>query len=141
MPSLPEPIHQRLIDEFKLAAEKVAGAEDLAGKVYYFSVFFGEVGRLLNQHWDTDLALMHNVIERACQTIPLITPQLPAVVAPPYDGFLHAIDAASEEFVSVFDAPEIDALRFYRAVARVAELTYVCNGNGAYLLQKGMIQL
>ena len=141
MPSLPEPIRQRLVAEFKIAAENVAEAEDLPGKLYYFSVFFGEVGRQLNMHWDTDLVLMHNTVQAACGTIAAMAPQLPPAVAPPYDEFLAALDAISEEFVSVFDVPEIDTLRYFRAVARVAELTYVSGGNGAYLLHKGMIKL
>lgn len=141
MPSLPDQVRQRLADEFKLAAQKVAEADDLPGKMYYFSVFFGETGRQLNNHWDSDLVLLHNTVQAACQTIPIFVTQLPAIAAPPFAEYLHALDAVSDELATIFDAPEIDTLRFYRAVARVAEITYVSGGNGAYLVQKGMIKL
>jgi len=141
MPSLPEPIRQRLLSEFRIAAEKGAEAEDLPGKLYYFSVFYGEVSRQLNVHWDADLVLMHNTISLACQTILPSVTSLPAVASPPADEFLASIDAVSRELVSVFEEPEIDALRFFRALARVAEIQYLSGGNGAYLRQKGMIAL
>ncbi len=141
MPTLPEPIRQRLAAEFKTAAENVIEADDLPGKLYYFSVFFGEAGRQLNVHWDTDLVLLHNTVQAACGTIAAMAPQLPPAVAPPYEEFLAAIDAISEELAGIFEQPQIDTLRYFRAVARVAELTYVAGGNGAYLLHKGMIKL
>ena len=140
MPLLPEEIHQRLAGEFKYAAAKVAEAEDLPGKVYYFSVFFGETGRQLNNHWNADLALLHNVVQLACQVIPQVA-QLPAIAAPPHVEFLHAIDTVSVELAAAFETPELDMPRFYAAVARIAELTHLVSGNGAYLYQKGMIKL
>lgn len=141
MPSLPEPIHERLLSEYRIAATKVAEAEDLQSKLYYFSVFFGEAGRQLNVHWDADLVLMHNVIQLVCQSMLPSIGNLPAVAAPPTDEFLAALDSVSAELVSIFEEPQIDRLRFFTALTRVAELQYICGGNGAYLRQKGMVSL
>jgi hypothetical protein len=144
MPSLPKQVHQRLASEFKLAASKVAEADDIAGKLYYFSVFYGETGRQLNVHWDPDLALLYTVAQVACQLIGNRQP-LPASAGFPHgglpDGFLQAIDDVSDELATAFEGSAIDVPRLYAALARTAELTYVTNGNGAYLCQKGLIKL
>lgn len=141
MPKLPKQIHERLSGEFKLAAARVAEAQDLPGKLYYFSIFFGETGRQLNNHWDADLALLHNTVQFACQAIPMSFGTLPAVAAPPSADYLHAFDEVSDELVKAFAVPDVDMPRFYAAVARISELTYIAGGNGAYLYQKGMIKL
>jgi hypothetical protein len=141
VPLLPEPIHERLRSEFAIAAARVADAGDLNGKIYYFSTFFGEPGRQLNNYWNADLALLHNTVQYACQAIPALLGQLPAVAIPPIDQYLRAIDQVSADLLAAFQGPEVDMPRFYAAVARVAELTYMAGGNGAYLYQKGMIPL
>ena len=139
MPLLPEQVHQRLASEFKLAAEKVTEAPDLAGKLYFFSTFFGETGRQLNNHWDAHLALLPYIVQIACQLIPAQVTQLPPPVALPPEDFLRALDEVSNELASAFATPDIDMPRLYAAMGRVAELVYVTSGNGAYLRMKGMI--
>lgn len=138
---LPESVHQRLASEFKRAAESVAEAQDLIGKVYFFSTFFGETGRQLNNHWDADLALLHYITQLACQLIPSQIGLLPSQVALPPEEFLHAIDEVSNELASAFATAEVDIVRLYAAMGRVAELAYVTSGNGAYLRMKGMIKV
>jgi len=144
MPSLPKPIHERLAQEFILAASKVAEADGIAAKLYFFSVFFGEAGRQLNLHWDPDLALLFVVGQAACTGIGN-RPKLPAGAGFPPDGisdqFLRALDEVSNELATAFAGSEIDLPRFYAALARTAELTYITTGNGAYLYQKGLVKL
>jgi len=143
MPSLPEPIRQQLAAEFRFAASKVAEATDIAMKVYYFSVFFGETGRQLNMHWDADLALLWSVSQHACTAISGRLAQ--AIGAFPLGGFpdefLQAIDEVSVEMAGAFEGKELDLPRLYAALARTAELTFITTGNGAYLFQKGMVKL
>ena len=144
MPSLPKQVHKRLADEFRLAAQGVADAGDLDGKLYYFSVFYGETGRQLNIHWDADLALLFEVVHTSCQQIGA-RPKLPtsAGFSPSGvpDGFLEAIDDVSEELAAAFAERDIDMPRFYAALARIAELTYITTGNGAYLHRRGAVKL
>ncbi len=56
MPSLPKPVHDRLAQEFKLAASKVAEADGIKAKVYFFSVFYGEYDGPNNQDQDLTAA-------------------------------------------------------------------------------------
>ena len=57
------------------------------------------------------------------------------------EQYLRAIDEVSADLLAAFEPAEVDMPRFYAAVGRVAELTYMAGGNGAYLYQKGMIPL
>ena len=122
----------------------MAETEDIAGKLYYFSVFYGEAGRQLNMHWDADLALLFIVVQAACAQITNRV-KLPTSAGFPPDGvseeFLRAIDEASDELAAAFEETAIDIPRLYAALARAAELTYITTGNGAYLYQKGMVKL
>lgn len=144
MPSLPKHVHRRLAEEFKLAASKVAGSSDIEGKLYYFSVFFGEATRQLNVHWDADLALLHLVTQAANQQI-RVRPRLPTSAGSSADGlpsgFLAAVDQVSNELAAAFQGSEVDVPRLYAALARIAELAYVTTGNGAYLNEKGLLKL
>ena len=144
MPALPKPIQERLAREFRLAASKVAEADGIAAKIYFFSVFYGETGRQLNLHWDPDLALLFIVGQAACTGI-TNRAKLPSGAGFPPEGisdqFLKALDEVSEELATAFAGNEVDAPRFYAALARTAELTYITTGNGAYLYQKGLVRL
>lgn len=144
MPSLPKAIHKRLAQEFRLAAQNIADASDIEGKLYHFSVFYGETGRQLNLHWDADLALLYAVAQAACQHI-AVRPKLPPSAGFNLDGvpngYLEAMDEVSSELAVSFEGGKIDVPRFYAALARIAELTYITTGNGAYLHQKGAVKL
>ena len=147
MPSLPKPVQERLASEFRLAADKVASRPDLPGKLYYFSVFYGEPSRQLNVHWDADLALLFLVVQAACQHIGGSRPAFPVGGEFPQtpngvpDAVLPALDQLSNELAVAFEGPELDLPRFYAALARAAELTYASTGNGLYLYLKGQIKL
>ena len=142
MASLPKQVHKRLASEFRLAASSIAESQDIADKLYFFSVFYGETGRQLNMHWDADLALLNVVTQAASGQIGAraqIPKTMPTGGFP--DGFLQAIDEVSEELAVVFGEAEIDVARLYAAITRIAELTYLVSGNGIYLYAKGMIRL
>src|ERR1043166_3388044 len=63
---LPKQIHERMQSEFQYAAKQVAESSSFGGKLYYFSVFYGEPIRLLNLHWDADVSLLLHVVQAAC---------------------------------------------------------------------------
>ena len=56
--SLPDDLHKRLEDEFRIAAARMADTLNPSQKPFYFSVFFGESTRILNWHRDRELALI-----------------------------------------------------------------------------------
>ena len=144
MTTLPKPVQKRLAQEFRLAANRVAEADDISAKLYFFSIFYGETGRQLNLHWDPDLALLFLVAQGACAGI-ANRPKLPPDAGFPPDGisdeFLQALDQVSGELATAFEGSEIDIPRLYASLARTAELVYITTGNGAYLYQKGQIKL
>ena len=144
MPALPKLVRQRLANEFKFAATKIAEAGDIGMKVYYFSVFYGETGRQLNMHWDADLALLWSVTQHLSNAIGGRQAQAQGGVYPlggfP-DEFLVALDEVSAELAGAFDRVELDLPRMNAALVRAAELTFSTTGNGAYLVQKGTIKL
>lgn len=144
MPSLPKQVHKRLAEEFRYAASKVAEAGDIRGKIYYFSIFYGDAGRQLNIHWDPDLALLWVVTQGACQAVNNRGAQTGDADFPfggfP-DGLPQAINEVSNELAVAFEGEEMDVPRLYAALARTAELAYAMTGNGAYLCDKGMIRI
>ena len=144
MPALPRQVQIRLAEEFRFAATKVAESDDIDGKVYFFSVFYGETGRQLNMHWDPDLALLFIVGQAACAAMSNRAKLPPSAGFQPdgvSDEFSQALDEVSNELATAFEGTEIDIPRLYAALARTAELTYITTGNGAYLYQKGMVKL
>lgn len=142
MPALPKLIRQRLANEFKFAATKIAEAGDIDMKVYYFSVFYGETARQLNMHWDADLALLWAVTQHLSNAVG--ARQAQAKGAYPLGGFpdefLDAIDEVSAELAGAFDGVELDLPRLHAALKRSGELAFSTTGNGAYLVQNGTIK-
>lgn len=144
MTKLPEQIHKRLASEFEFAATKMAEADDIGTKAYYFSVFYGEPGRLLNTYWDADVALLWTVAQHLSNAIGARSAQAKGASFPlggyP-DGFLETLDEVAVELAGAFSDPEIDLPRMHAALKRASELTYATTGNGAYLVLNGTINL
>lgn len=141
---LPKALQERLASEFRFAADGMKAAEDYPTKVYFFSVFYGEPGRILNLHWERSLALLHDVVQKACQQMNL-KPTLPEGTTPLLKGipigWMEAFDQVGDEIASTYEADEVDESRLYAALGRVAELAYVLTGNGFYLFMRGAIKL
>ena len=138
---LPEPIRERVQAEFRFAADSMAAAPDLPGKLYFFSAFFGEVNRSMNQHWDAELALLHlvlvsahrEVLGRISQPGPLsgdVPQELPG-----------ALTEVAADLAQLFESPEQDTTRLHEVLARLAEVAYTATGNGYYLYLKGAVTL
>src|SRR5262245_58714430 len=129
---LPEEIHKRLAAEFRIAADAVNRSSDLASKVYFFSILNGEPIRQINTHWDPALNLLQMV---AAQAVGQLQNRAP-VPSPPDSpeglplGYYDALNAVTEEMAQIFEADDIDDLRLFRTIARIAELSYVTSGNG-----------
>ncbi len=141
--TLPEPIYKRLRDEFALGASKVSDAGTVEEKNFYFSVFFGEIGRQLNTHWEQELALVWAVTQILSTAIGNRVTQATGTF--PLGGFpieyMEALDQISAEIAGSFEKPEIDSERLYAALSRASALAFVMTGNGAYLYEKGFATL
>lgn len=137
---LPEPLRKRLASEFRIAASGMAQSPDLPSKLYFFSVFFGETNRVLNQSWSPELALMHLVLQKVHgqlnerANIPIVGPQIPSELP-------GALDKLANELAELFRGKQIDEGALTHILAKAAELGYVVSGNGYYLYLKGDIKI
>ncbi len=139
---LPNELRQRLIAEYRYAADQMQATEDPHQQLYYLSVYFGEASRVLNWHWDRDLVLLHSVVTTAQQTISNaltnVTKGERVVRLTP--AFMQALTQAAK---SLADWVEQNGTKeqFLDILGRFAELTYATTGNGYYLMGKGIIQI
>jgi hypothetical protein len=143
MQKLPDALRERLDKEFHFAAAGMASAPDIQQRIYFFSVFYGEINRVLNQWWSPELALAHSVLK---DTTEQISGRVNApIVGTPNAGipqeFSAALDQLANDLAELFAAPEVEEAKLYLALARAAELGYVVTGNGYYLYLKGAIKV
>lgn len=138
---LPKPIQKRLRNEFRFAADSMAAAPDLSKKLFFFSALYGEANRSLNEHWDTELALVHLVLVSAHRDILGRTSQ-----PPPFSGEVpqelpEALTKVAADLAELFEDSKQDPVRLYEVLTRVAEVAYTATGNGYYLYLKGAVKL
>jgi len=108
-------------------------------KLYYFSVFFGEATRILNWHWDRDLALIWLVSQQVQQqTAAAISRSEPVIRLS--GEFFEVLTQTSVELADYIERKGTEE-ELCILMGRLAELAFVTTGNGYYLLQKGNIKL
>lgn len=118
-------------------------ASDLRTKIYFFSAFFGETGRALNQSWDADLALLHQVTQTShmafVNLLAAIRSGSESVVTPvkEFPDALTQIGSALADWAE----QQGDQEQLHAILAKLAELTFTTSGNGYYLYQKGQIHI
>jgi hypothetical protein len=140
MIKLPKALQERLANEFRFAANKMLESPDLVTKLYFFSVFFGELNRAFNQLWDSDLGLTHLVLRDVHERINGRV-NVPAVGTRIPDELPGALDQLANDLAALFETKQIDDAQLHQLLARAAELGYVVTGNGYYLYLKGEIRL
>lgn len=140
---LPNELRVRVATEFRFVADGMRDAQDAVGKVFLFSAFYGEAGRILNQHWDNDLALIHLVVQQVQQQV---NARLQLIMSGGernvrldnayFDALTQAADALASYVEHDGNESELCGI-----MGRLAALSYVTTGNGYYLFGKGQIQL
>ena len=141
MLKLPKPVQRRLASEFRFAADKMADSPDLPTELYFFSVFYGELHRMLNQSWSRELSLAHQTLKTAYESINA------RIMAPTPEGVRipaelpDALHRVADELASIFTRKEIDDAQLFQVLTRAAELASVVSGNGFYLYLKGEIRI
>lgn len=141
---LPKTTQQRLASEYRFAADRMAATPDMPSKMYFFSVFFGEATRMLNQSWDAELALVQLVTQAAYREINARVDQARSgqdQVIGVNEMIPVELLKASGELASVFEDELIDGAKLLKVLSRIAELSYLASGNGNYLFLKGHIKL
>ena len=139
---LPEVVRERLQSEFRFAADRMATTPDLAGKLYFFSVVFGETNRAMNVEWDAELALLHLVAVGAHGEITGRLSQENALglgLSGVPDGLPDALTSVTAELATLFEQPQQDSVELHGLLSRLAEIAYTATGNGYYLYLKGAV--
>lgn len=140
MIELPKALRERLANEFRFAADRMADTPDLATKLYFFSAFFGELNRAFNQLWSPELGLAHLVLRDVHEKINGRI-NVPGVGTKIPDGLPGALDHVANDLAVLFEGEQIDDARLHEVLARAAELGYAVTGNGYYLYLKGQIKI
>jgi hypothetical protein len=137
---LTDSVRKRLAREYEFAATQINEAADVHTKLYFFSVFYTEANRALNDIWDSDLALLHLVLQSVHQTISarFLTP-LPGLGMP--NNVIEELTKSSMELAKMFNEKHVDQADLLKVLARFAELAYATTGNGYYLYVKGNIKI
>jgi hypothetical protein len=136
---------QRLANEYHYAATRMQQEGELAKKLFYFSVFFGEAQRVLNWEWDTNLALIHLVTQQVHTQINVQTQNLGLLKTLPIDWTIvfDKLTRAASDLAIHFEnaANERNKEELYRILGSLAELSFAVTGNGSYLYKKGLLKL
>ena len=141
---LPKASKDRLAKEFRFAADKMAETASIQRKLYFYSAFFGEASRVLNQVWDSELSLLHLVVQSSHRQIngravafasgaDRIT-ELPETLP-------ETLDKVADDLASVFEANVIDSDKLNRTMQKIADLSYASTGNGYYLYVRGTLKI
>lgn len=132
---LPDDLRTRLASQYEYAATHMRDAEDPRQKLWFYTVFYGESTRVMNMHWDAQLALIHGITQLTFGVIDqritaLAKGQEPNISLPA--NFMDALtDAADDLTAYVRDNGSDEEL--LRILSRLYELSYVSTGNGFYL--------
>jgi hypothetical protein len=143
---LREDLRQRLIKEYKNAAEKMLSTNIPPRKLFYFSVLFSETQRVLNWQWDRDHALIHAVTQHAHTQLAAALQSAAASPALPvnWEGLLNRLTEVTQEFAEHYesiepDNPNREAL--CEILGKISEISYASTGNGSYLNDKGELPI
>lgn len=138
-PWLPDDIHNKLAFECKFAAKKMTEEKGALAKLYFFSAIFSEINRLLNWHWDQDLALLY-IVTQATHTALNGRLGQAAAVNPDMDRILEHLTEATGELAAYVDNNAKNE-RLCGILGRIAALNYASTNHGSYIAQKGLLKL
>ncbi len=139
---LREELRQRLVKEYRYAVTKMQQESQLAKKLFYFSVLFGEAQRTLNWEWDTDIILIYTITQHAytqlnatMQTPALLT-TLPVDWTTVFDNLTKVASDLANYLENAKNTSNKDEL--FQILGRFSEISYAISGNGSYLYGKGV---
>lgn len=137
-----EVFRQRLASECRYAVTRMQQEDQPARKLYYFSVLFGEAQRVLNLEWNRDLALVEMITRQAYNQVNSQILLLGATIPINATIIYEQLTRVASDLASYFEKTGDETTReeLCQILARLAEVTYVAGGNGAYLYEKGLIK-
>lgn len=134
-----ESYRKKIVDEIDYVESMMNKTQDIGEKLYLFSAIHGTIQRVFNLEYDSDLVFAHNILQQthlaflqrlhAVKTgdvaVPLLEEQM--------EGLSAAIKELSEK---IGDNNKLDG-----TLKKFAILAYSTNGNGYYLLRKGLLKI
>ena len=138
-----EELRRRFAAECRYAANKMQSSPDPARKLFFFSALFGEAQRLLNLEWDRDIVLIFIVTQQAYNQINVQLPLLGSVLPIKLETVFEKLTQNASNLASYLEKNEKKTRQeeLCQILGRFAEITYVTQGNGSYLYEKGIIKL
>jgi len=132
-------IRKNIAEEIKIAVNMMKESPDALGKLFYFSAIYGALQRVYNIEYDEDLLFAHfvvnlthqgflqrvNVIKQGDSTVTLS------------DGQFQKLTDLSQELGEKIQNNEdiVDILK------KMVLLLYSTQGNGYYLMKKGVLKI
>jgi len=134
------PEHRKiLVDEFKYAAKMMREVKFVEQKLFNFSATYGAVSRIFNLQYDPQLIFMHLVLNNAHGNfnarVQAIKGGDPVIELSDeyFDKLANCIEALASQIEKDEDT--------YKALEKIALLTFLTTGNGFYLFQKGILKI
>jgi hypothetical protein len=131
---------QVIANEFKFISEKIKSETELPAKVYYFSGTYGLTQRLLNLEFDSNIVLMHIVLNYTYNLIKQLLVRITSgeekvITFPPklFNSLANSIDELGRKIVKNEDTTSV--------LQDITVIGYATTGNGYYLYQKGIIKI
>lgn len=133
---------ESLAKEIQFVVEKMKAEPDPSAKMYFFSAIYGEARRILNRQWNSELALLHLVVQTTTMTINARLAALEARrdrgIRLPGDFMDKLIEGAENLMDPVLSE---DSGKLLESLSKFAELDFATTGNGNYLYQKGILKI
>jgi len=141
MLNISEPYKTILADELALVREKMNNEADPRKKIYYYSAAYAMAQRIFNidSEIDQQLVFIHTVLSSSYATIKdrmnLIVAGDRLITLP--EDFFDKISIYLQQLEEKIRTNEDT----YTVLEKIAVLSYIAEGNGHYLVQKGRLGL
>lgn len=131
---LPEDLQDKLAKECRFAADKLRTVQDPIGRLFYFSAMHSEISRILNWHWDQDLALLHTVLQTLHGNLNA------RVGLPSTAGLYNHLPEIADNLATYIDGRKDNTKEFHTILKRIASVNYAATPHGHYITEKGLIK-
>lgn len=138
--NLQEEHKKQIADEFKVVSALIREEKDILRKTFYFSGTQGVVQRILNLEFNSELVLMHTILQSVYNALNVRLQtiiggqerviQIPDVTLAKLADYLEELSNAIRQDKDIF-----------QPLAKISQVGYVTTGNGYYLYQKGILKL
>jgi len=136
---LPGELKVELERELRFVSDKIISEKDPRRKLFFYSAAYGITRRIMNLHYDPQLAFMDLVLEVTYNTI---NNRVNRIVKndntiPLIDDLFEKLAGAVKDLADCVKNDEDP----YKVLETIVSLAYTTTGNGYYLFTKGLIKI